>query len=233
MLMTLLSVGIVLAKTSKEHTEIYSNIKSPIIKQDLNAMTDDEIKDYFNDCIARDLVFFYKGGIVNSYLADDTDINLAQKFRFVSLGCTGGCEEGYKFNKLMLNYVKENPELLSTSETDFIDKPIIPKQINSEFKTETIFRVDFQSGFKNEKVVLYINDEQALSGQLTSPPDTALAKSIELTTKENAVNLMIILPNKKQRWHCTVDLSKGSYIGISLEEEQVLVIQSTILMLYD
>ena len=119
------------------------------------------------------------------------------------------------------------------NQDDFTDRTIVPKQINGMAKVESIFRVDFQGGFNNEEAVLYVNNEQVFFGQLTSPPDTELAESIELATKESLVNLTMVLPNRKQNWHCAIDLSKGSYIGISLKEEQVLVIQSTILMLYD
>ena len=78
------------------------------IRADLNYMSDEEIEGYFNECVIKDKIYFYKGGYTNMPLVDEGDMKFVSKFKTVSVGCTGGVPEAAKFNKLMLNYVRQN-----------------------------------------------------------------------------------------------------------------------------
>jgi len=93
----------------------HGDIDSPIIKHDLNGMTDRQINDYFSECISNGLIFLYRGGYTGWYLVDKEDRGFLEKFKWVGLGCTGGVPQGYKFNGLMLNYVKQR-ELITQNE---------------------------------------------------------------------------------------------------------------------
>lgn len=78
------------------------------VKSDLNNMSDKDIANYFNECISKGKIFFYKGGYTNALLVDKNERELACPFVSFSLGCTGGVPEGAKFNKLMINYIRTN-----------------------------------------------------------------------------------------------------------------------------
>ena len=97
-------------KTNLPQEKHVGNISSPIIKDDLNGLSDEQIKAYFNQCIANNLIFLYRGGYTGGYLVDKSDFGFAKTFKWVGIGCTGGVEEGYKFNKLVIDYVKNKPE---------------------------------------------------------------------------------------------------------------------------
>jgi hypothetical protein len=92
---------------SVEQKKDYGNIESPIIKHDLNGMTDTQIKDYFNQCVSDNLIFLYRGGFTGWYLVEDLKKNqFVKNMKWVGIGCTGGVKEGYKFNRLMLDYFR-------------------------------------------------------------------------------------------------------------------------------
>jgi hypothetical protein len=69
-------------------------------------LSDKDIEEYFNQCISQEKIFLYTGGYANALLTDESDYNPGEQFPTFSLGCTGGVEQGRKFNKLMINYIK-------------------------------------------------------------------------------------------------------------------------------
>ncbi|MBN2517405.1 MAG: hypothetical protein JXB14_01015 [Candidatus Altiarchaeota archaeon] len=68
-------------------------------------MSDKEIEAYFKECVADNRIFFYTGGYANSVLLDEKYWDVVEPFEKFSVTCQGGVEEGYRFNKLMLDYV--------------------------------------------------------------------------------------------------------------------------------
>lgn len=91
-----------------ERAERSNQVSLYKIKTDLNGMNDKDIEKYFSDCVSYNKVFFYTGSEGNELLIDERDWKFAEGFGQISLGCTRGVHEGYKFNKLMLEYVKKN-----------------------------------------------------------------------------------------------------------------------------
>ncbi len=83
------------------------------IKGYLTGLTDKEIEEYFKDCVAKNRVFIYTGGPGNAPLlnlprethAAIEEFLITNKVHTISVGCTGGAKEAYKFNKLMLDYL--------------------------------------------------------------------------------------------------------------------------------
>lgn len=82
-------------------------------RRDLTGLSDKELFEYFNRCKDLNLIFLYTGGYTNDILmADDGGYDIAKGLvarglTKVSLGCDGGCDEGFKFNRLMLDYIKK------------------------------------------------------------------------------------------------------------------------------
>ncbi|MFH1771359.1 MAG: hypothetical protein ABH872_00910 [Candidatus Omnitrophota bacterium] len=85
-----------------------------IIKTDLNGLSDKQIRIYFSECVKSGSLFLYTGGYANSLLLKDEQLeyDFLNKIKTYSLGCDGGVEEGYKFNKLMVDYIIQNEENL-------------------------------------------------------------------------------------------------------------------------
>lgn len=88
------------------------------VKDYLSGMTDKELKEYFYDCLAKDKIFIYTGGPGNGPLLDLPlkEYSFAQEFlitskvHIISVGCTGGVKEAYKFNRLMFGYLTKNAQ---------------------------------------------------------------------------------------------------------------------------
>ncbi len=80
------------------------------VRTDLTGMDDASIADYFKRCITENKILFYTGGEGNSLLIDEKYWEFIRGWEFaqVSIGCVHGVDEGYKFNKLMLDYAYEN-----------------------------------------------------------------------------------------------------------------------------
>lgn len=88
-----------------------ASLDSPIIKHDLNGMSNENVKAYFEDCVEKGLIFFYRGGISGWYLLSNEDMpENIENYKWVSIGCTGGVPQGSQFNKLMLEYIKQSNE---------------------------------------------------------------------------------------------------------------------------
>jgi hypothetical protein len=79
-----------------------------VVKYRLNGMSDKDIDNYFRECISGGKIFFYAGGFRNELLVDKSDFELAKQFQSFNLACTGGVEQGHKFNKFMIDYIKKN-----------------------------------------------------------------------------------------------------------------------------
>jgi len=104
LLLLVILIGGCATVTTKEQN---GSIEHTIIRYDLNGMTDKQIKNYFNQCITNDLIFLYRGGVSGWYLIEDVNDNeLVSNLEWIGIGCTGGVEEGYKFNKLMIGHIK-------------------------------------------------------------------------------------------------------------------------------
>jgi hypothetical protein len=77
------------------------------IRKDLNGMTKDEIKQYFDQCIAEGKIFIYSGGVTGGPIVrSQSDRDFVKGAETVLIGCTGGVEEALYFNGLMINYLK-------------------------------------------------------------------------------------------------------------------------------
>jgi len=97
----------------------------------LRDLTDREIENYFNRCIADNKIFFYRGGFAADIIVgiDNEEMQCVQKHKVIKKGflgmkkeyqvthsfptifvgdCTGPLLEAGKFNRLMLEYVKYN-----------------------------------------------------------------------------------------------------------------------------
>lgn len=81
------------------------------VRTDLNKMTEEDIENYFNECISKKKIFLYTGGYTNLPLVDKNELDFVWGFKTVSIGCTGGVPQGYKFNQFMLNYIGQNLSL--------------------------------------------------------------------------------------------------------------------------
>lgn len=88
------------------------------VKGYLTGMADKELKEYFDDCVAKNKIFIYTGGPGNEPLLDlplkeysaAQEFLITNKVRIISVGCMGGVKEAYKFNKLMFGYLTRNTQ---------------------------------------------------------------------------------------------------------------------------
>jgi hypothetical protein len=130
-------------------------------------------------------------------------------------------------------------EQAAPKEEDFIQQEVSPREVNVPLLDKKIiissymFKVDFQGGFSNEKVLLYVDGKQVFSKIINSNLILSLAGSIKLNKTAEAVSLTIVLPEKRKRWVCSVGFSKGSYIGIQQNKEEIIINQSMNPFLYD
>lgn len=115
---------------------------------------------------------------------------------------------------------------------DFIYKEVFPQELDLPLLNEklvihkSLFQVYFLDGFNSEKVILHLDNAPLFSKTITSNPILGLADSIKLKKEASKINLTIILPDKRTKWTCSIDFSKGSYIGIQQDKQQILVHQS-------
>jgi len=77
------------------------------VRTDLNGMTKDEVKRYFNQCIAEGKVFVYSGGVTGGPIVRrSSDRDFIRGTEVIVIGCTGGVEQALYFNELMTEYLK-------------------------------------------------------------------------------------------------------------------------------
>ena len=86
-------------------------MQSKDIRQNLNGMSGEEVKRYFNQCIAEGKIFIYSGGVTGGPIVrDPTNRDFVRKLKTVLIDCTGGVAQALQFNELMIAYLRENRE---------------------------------------------------------------------------------------------------------------------------
>lgn len=141
------------------------------VKLDLNGLSEKEIEAYFNECISDNKIFLYTGGYANAPLLDTEDFDFVWGFKTVSIGCTGGVPQGAKFNKLMLNYIKQNLSLARKLSDAWVGmskkelkrrgyKKYLSKSFSPETKEEWLTFKRWWSIDPNATVTFYFKDDK-------------------------------------------------------------------------
>jgi|GEM_PF-2157417 len=154
------------------------------VKGYLTGMTNEEIEKYFKECISQNKIFIYTGGPLNGPLLECNKENLQKcieneeflignKIHIISVGCMGGVEEAYKFNKLMFQYLKdkvvENPRsalqliIKSDKEVYNISEGMV---IECEFKNISKKLIRLGDYYKVGPVSFYFKNEQGQTNRV-------------------------------------------------------------------
>ena len=134
--------------------------------------------------------------------------------------------------------ILEDYSTYTSQGSSFREKQIQVSQINipleeSYIIPESKYKIDFQETFDNNLIELFVNDAQIFADWATTEPSSGLAKSIELDKEGQYILLVVIMPEENERWQCTINLSKGQYLGIQKREGKILIEQSQNPFIYD
>lgn len=77
------------------------------------------------------------------------------------------------------------------------------------------WRVDFQTNFDHEQVVVLVNTTKVFSGRITTNDVTGLAKWIALPNQQDLLHLRIEVPATGYVLEKTLDARQGRYVGIA------------------
>ncbi len=82
--------------------------------------------------------------------------------------------------------------------------------------------IDLQDGFSNDTVIIQINDEEVFRKKGVST-DYALgrADSVTIHLSPGSVNVKVIITTRNLSKNFTLELSKKTYLGISINKETI------------
>ncbi len=85
--------------------------------------------------------------------------------------------------------------------------------------------IDLQSGFEDDEVVISVNGEQRLHREgVNTRRVLGLAGSMRIELDAGAVAIDVNMPRRAVEKHLELDLQADTYVGLSLENDDVRVI---------
>lgn len=105
-IVVLLSNGCVSAAALRDESH-QSLMPSNGVRQDMNGMSSDDVRAYFNQCINEGKIFIYWGGVTGGPIVhNQSDRDFVRTIKTAHIDCTSGIQQALQFNELMIEYLK-------------------------------------------------------------------------------------------------------------------------------